>query len=58
MTEDFVFLREANGLKTGVDIDMLVAARQHILEALLGEPLYGYVADAGLPTPRSQRGVS
>jgi hydroxymethylglutaryl-CoA lyase len=49
VTEDLVFLLEAMGLKTGVDIAALVAARQTIVEALPGEPLYGHVAEAGLP---------
>jgi hydroxymethylglutaryl-CoA lyase len=49
VTEDLVFLLEAMGLRTGVDIDALVGARQHIATALPGEPLYGHVPDAGLP---------
>jgi hydroxymethylglutaryl-CoA lyase len=49
VTEDLVFLLEAMGLRTGVDIDRLIAARQTILEGLPDEPLYGHVPDAGLP---------
>ena len=49
VTEDLAFLLEAMGLKTGVDIDRLIAARRHIGDALPGEPLYGHVPDAGLP---------
>jgi hydroxymethylglutaryl-CoA lyase len=36
------------GLRTGVDLDALIAAREVINEGLPGEELYGYVPDAGL----------
>jgi hydroxymethylglutaryl-CoA lyase len=49
VTEDLVFLLEAMGLRTGVDLDRLIAARAIVLEGLPGEPLYGSVPDAGLP---------
>jgi hydroxymethylglutaryl-CoA lyase len=49
VTEDLVFLLEAMGLDTGVDLARLVAARSVLLEGLPGEPLYGHVAEAGLP---------
>lgn len=49
VTEDLVFLLEAMGLRTGVDISRLLEARQVLAEALPGEPLYGHVVDAGLP---------
>lgn len=49
VTEDLVFLLEAMGLRTGVDIGKLIAARSLILEGLPGEALYGHVPDAGLP---------
>lgn len=49
VTEDLVFMLEASGLSTGIDIDRLVAARAILAEALPGEPLYGHVAEAGLP---------
>ncbi len=49
VTEDLVFLLEAMGLRTGIDIDRLIAARALVLEGLPGEPLYGQVPDAGLP---------
>jgi len=48
VTEDLVFMLESMGLRTGIDIERLIAARQIILEALPGEPLYGHVPDAGL----------
>jgi hydroxymethylglutaryl-CoA lyase len=49
VTEDLVFLLEAMGYDTGIDIDALVAARSILTEALPGEALYGHVQDAGLP---------
>jgi hydroxymethylglutaryl-CoA lyase len=49
VTEDLVFLLEAMGLRTGIDIEQLIAARDHIHEGLPGEQMYGHVADAGLP---------
>lgn len=49
VTEDLVFLLESMGLRTGIDLDRLTAARSLIEEGLPGEPLYGHVPDAGLP---------
>jgi hydroxymethylglutaryl-CoA lyase len=49
VTEDLVFLLESMGLRTGVDLEKLIAARAVIAAALPGEPLYGHLADAGLP---------
>jgi len=49
VTEDLAFLLEAMGLRTGIDIEKLAAARSLILEGLPDEPLYGHVSDAGLP---------
>jgi hydroxymethylglutaryl-CoA lyase len=37
------------GLRTGIDLDKLIAARAKVLAGLPGETLYGNVADAGLP---------
>lgn len=48
VTEDLVFLLEAMGLSTGVDIDRLLSARELLAQALPGEQLYGYVPAAGL----------
>jgi hydroxymethylglutaryl-CoA lyase len=48
VTEDLVFLLESMGLRTGVDIEKLIAARAIVARALPGEPLYGHVPDAGL----------
>jgi hydroxymethylglutaryl-CoA lyase len=49
VTEDLVFLLESMGVRTGIDLDRLIAAREIILEGLPGEPLYGNVPSAGLP---------
>ena len=49
VTEDLVYLLEAMGYQTGIDVERLVAARAVLEEALAGEPLYGMVPDAGLP---------
>lgn len=49
VTEDLVYLLEAMGYDTGIDIDKLVAARTILLEGLPGEALYGHIPDAGLP---------
>lgn len=49
VTEDLVFMLEAMGLRTGIDIDKLVAARPIILSGLPDEALYGHVQDVGLP---------
>ncbi|MBI2813658.1 MAG: hydroxymethylglutaryl-CoA lyase [Opitutae bacterium] len=49
VTEDLVFLLESMGLRTGIDLEKLIAARAIVAAALPGEPLYGHLADAGLP---------
>ena len=49
VTEDLCFMLASMGLKTGIDLDALVAVRSILAEALPGEPLYGFLPDAGLP---------
>ncbi|PNU03359.1 hydroxymethylglutaryl-CoA lyase [Novosphingobium guangzhouense] len=49
VTEDLAFMLEAIGVDTGIDLDMLFKVRSIVAEALPGEPLYGFVTDAGLP---------
>ena len=49
VTEDLVFLLEAMGLDTGIDLEQLIAVRDIVQAALPGETLYGFVAEAGLP---------
>jgi hydroxymethylglutaryl-CoA lyase len=48
VTEDLVFMFEAMGVATGVDLDRLFAAREVLRHGLPGEPLYGMTAEAGL----------
>jgi hydroxymethylglutaryl-CoA lyase len=49
VTEDLVFMFEAMGIATGIDIDRLIAARVPLQEGLPGEPIYGMTPEAGLP---------
>jgi len=49
VTEDLVFMFEAMGISTGVDIDKLIAAREPLKAGLPGEPVYGMTAEAGVP---------
>jgi len=49
VTEDLVFMFEAMGVDTGVDIEKLIAARNPLRVGLPGEPLYGMTPEAGLP---------
>ena len=49
VTEDLVFMLEAMGLRTGIDLPRLLDVRHVLREALPGEPLYGFTPDAGLP---------
>lgn len=49
VTEDLVFMFEAMGVRTGVDIAALIEARAALRAGLPGEPLYGMTPEAGLP---------
>jgi hydroxymethylglutaryl-CoA lyase len=49
VTEDLVFMFEAMGVDTGVDIEKLIAAREPLKAGLPGEPVYGMTPEAGLP---------
>jgi hydroxymethylglutaryl-CoA lyase len=49
VTEDLVMMFEAMGLRTGIDLEKLIAAREPLKAGLPGEPLYGMTAEAGLP---------
>jgi hydroxymethylglutaryl-CoA lyase len=49
VTEDLVFMLESMGLSTGINIKKLLAVRALIEEALPGEEMFGFLADAGLP---------
>ena len=49
VTEDLVFMFEAMGVHTGVDLERLFAAREALRVGLPGEPIYGMTPEAGLP---------
>lgn len=49
VTEDIVFMFEAMGVRTGIDLERLIGAREPLRAGLPGEPLYGMTPDAGLP---------
>ena len=47
VTEDLVWMLEAMGLDTGVDLAGMAAARAILEEALPGEPVYGHLPEVG-----------
>jgi hydroxymethylglutaryl-CoA lyase len=49
VTEDLVFMLDAMGLKTGIDLDKLLKVRDVVTAALPGEDMFGFTPDAGLP---------
>jgi len=49
VTEDLVFMLEAMGLRTGIDLEKLIAVRKSVQSYLPDEHLYGFMADAGIP---------
>lgn len=49
VTEDLVFMLQAMGIETGIDLEKLLKIRAILAESLPNEPLYGFTADAGLP---------
>lgn len=49
VTEDLVFMLQAMGIETGINLPKLLKVRDVIAAALPGEPLYGFTPDAGLP---------
>ena len=56
VTEDLVFMLEAMGLRTGIDIEGLLSVRKILKDTLPQEEMYGFVPEAGLP--RGFRGES
>ncbi len=54
VTEDLVFMLEAMGVRTGVNLDKLMAARTPLMAGLPGEAVYGMTPEAGLPKGFSQ----
>ena len=49
VTEDLVFMFEAMGVPTGVDLGRLMVAREPLRAGLPGETIYGMTPEAGLP---------
>ena len=49
ITEDLVFMFEAMGVATGIDLAKLFEARKILVEAIPDEPVYGHTPLAGLP---------
>jgi hydroxymethylglutaryl-CoA lyase len=49
VTEDLVFMLQAMGYQTGIDLPRLLEVRRLVEAALSGVELYGFTPDAGLP---------
>jgi len=49
VTEDLVFMFEAMGVKTGINLDLLFEARKPLQAGIPNEMLYGMVPEAGVP---------
>jgi hydroxymethylglutaryl-CoA lyase len=49
ITEDLVFMFEAMGVATGIDLDKLMLARKMMVDVLPEEQTYGHFALAGVP---------
>lgn len=49
VTEDLVFMFEAMGIKTGINLDFLFEARKPLQEGVPNESIYGMVPEAGVP---------
>ncbi|KPF90800.1 3-hydroxy-3-methylglutaryl-CoA lyase [Novosphingobium sp. AAP83] len=47
VTEDLVLMLNSMGFSTGIDLEKLLEVRSILIEALPGEPLYGFTPDAG-----------
>jgi hydroxymethylglutaryl-CoA lyase len=52
-TEDLVFMLEAMGLDTGIDLDRLIEAQRQLAALLPGQTFHGKVAAAGIPKNRA-----
>ena len=48
-TEDLIFMLEAMGLDTGIDLDRLLEMRSFVARCLPDVRLFGHIAQAGLP---------
>jgi hydroxymethylglutaryl-CoA lyase len=49
ITEDLVFMFEAMGVSTGIDLERLFEARGILILGIPDEPVYGHTPLAGLP---------
>jgi len=49
ITEDLVFMFEAMGVSTGIDLERLFEARNILIQGIPEEPVYGHTPLAGLP---------
>jgi len=49
ITEDLVFMFEAMGVPTGIDLERLFEAREILIRGIPDEPVYGHTPLAGLP---------
>src|SRR3954453_14558370 len=49
ITEDLVFMFEAMGVSTGIDLERLFEARDILIQGIPDEPVYGHTPLAGLP---------
>lgn len=58
VTEDLVFMFEAMGVNTGIDLEKLIAARAPLRAGLPGEPIHGMTPEAGLPRGWRQSAAS
>ena len=58
VTEDLVFMFEAMGVNTGIDLEKLIAARAPLRAGLPGETIYGMTPEAGLPKGWTRRQAS
>ena len=54
VTEDLVFMLDAMGIETGIDLAALIEVRKKLAADMPGSPIYGFVADAGVPLDFSQ----
>ena len=55
VTEDLVFMLQAMGYETGIDLEKLLAVRDIVKAALPQEQMFGFTPDAGLPLDFDQR---
>lgn len=58
VTEDLVFMLQAMGLETGIDLEKLMKVREIVSAALPEEQLYGFTPDAGLPINFTSRNAA